>query len=178
MKQSSSQTLTHDKCRCDRLRLQRSCQGGPSQIRRPTIPSGKNRPDRKTDHRKNRQERTTRSNSVGRYRERGSRIRELQHHHGPKVQQGQSKSGNQRDIGKSLRTVLPKRRNNEHPKMGRSRQPNLAGSYQHQHGAGDKEKEKKTLPRSQGHGSTRISSSVGCIRKRRKNQSTTPPTRY
>jgi len=51
-KQSSSQTPTHDKCRCNRLRLPRRSEGGPSQPGRPTIPSGKSRPNSTTDHRK------------------------------------------------------------------------------------------------------------------------------
>jgi len=136
-------------------------------------------PDCTPDHRTNRQQRTTRSNSVGRYRERGSRIQELQQHHEPKGRGpgGQTKNGNQPDIGKSLRTVLPKRRNDGHPKMGRSRPRNPARSYQYQHRTGDKEQKEQQGPRRQGHGPTRISSPVRCIRKRRKNDSTTTPTR-
>jgi len=54
-----------------------------------------------------------------------------------KGREAKPKVENQRDIGKSLRTVLPKRSNNRHPKMGRSRPRNTTGSYQHQHRAGD-----------------------------------------
>jgi len=86
MKQSSSQTPTHDKCRCDRLRLQRRSEGGPSQPRRPTVSSGKRRLDRTPDHRKNRQQGIATSDPVGQYQKRGSRIWELQHHHGPREQ--------------------------------------------------------------------------------------------
>jgi len=66
------------------------------------------------------QQRAPSSNSVGRYRERRSGIRELRHHHGPEGHrpEGQSTYGNQRDIGRSLRTILAKRRNKRHPKMG------------------------------------------------------------
>jgi len=35
-----------------------------------------------------------------------------------KGQEAKQKSGNQGDIGKSLRIILPKRRDNRHPKMG------------------------------------------------------------
>jgi len=53
--------------------------------------------------------------------ERGeSRIRELQHHHAPEGHgaEGQNTYRDQRDISKSFRIVLPRRRNNRHPKMG------------------------------------------------------------
>jgi len=94
-----------------------------------------------------------------------------------KGQEAKRKNGNQRDIGKSLWTVLPTRRNNRHPKMGRSRPPKTAGSYQHQHRTGNKEQKQQGGPRRQGHGFMRVSSPVRCIRKRGNNDSTTTPTR-
>jgi len=75
-----------------------------------------------------------------------SGIRKLQHHDGPERQgpKGQITDGNQWNIGRTFQTVLPMRENNGHPKMKRSQQWNLAGSYQHQSRAGDKE-DKRTM---------------------------------
>jgi len=83
-KQSSSQTATYDKFRCDRCRLQRQSEGGHGQPRRPTIPSGKGRPNHISDYRKDRQLETRRSRPIGWYQEWRPGIGKLQHHYGPK----------------------------------------------------------------------------------------------
>jgi len=119
-KQASSHTPTPDKCRCNRSRLQRRTEGSTGQPRRPTIPSGKGRPDRTTDHREDTQQGTPRSCPVGQYPERRSGVQKLRHHHEPTRQGIECQTANrkQRNMGKSFRRVLPNRRNNWHPKMG------------------------------------------------------------
>ena len=78
-KRTSSQALTCNKRRCNRRRFQRRSEGGTSQPREPTIPSGTRRPNRTVDHRENQQRRATRVSRIRRHHTRKPRIRQFQH---------------------------------------------------------------------------------------------------
>ena len=73
--QSSSQTPTHYKSRYNWCLLQRRSEGAPGQSWRPTIQSGKGRPDCTTDHPEDRHPGSTRSWPVGRYQRRDQGFR-------------------------------------------------------------------------------------------------------
>jgi len=70
-KESRCGTPTHDKCSSDGLPLYRRSEGGLSQPRRPSLPTGKRRPDCITDCRKNEPQGIAKSNPVGPYQNRG-----------------------------------------------------------------------------------------------------------